>query len=289
MCGAHRQTRITGIHPALYRTQARCPAALQTPGSRVRGVLVNSPTILAGRHQQVAALGAAEHLAAARVVPGGGEGAQAVGVVVPGPGRGDGHGGAGGGGEASHREVGVQMPGGVPSSVLPASLGDTAAGAGVPQAELWPAQHLAHPPAVPVAAVEEHGPLGVEAVQLPVAGQAAPRPRPPEHPAPAALVLGRGTPGGESQHLPPGDRVLGLVTRTTLPHGLRDVLGEDAPGEGVRGEGQPAGGAAADLRPRPAAAAEGVATAALEDPSRRPHLLQTHGALQQSVHFEYLV
>ena len=147
MCGTHRQTRITRVHPALHRTQACRPAALQTPGSRVRGVLVNSPTILAGRHQQAAAPGAAEHPAAARVVPGGGEGAQAVGVVVPGPGGGDGHGGAGGGGggEASHREVGVLVPGGVPSSVLPARPGDTAAAAGVPQAELLSApRDLAH-------------------------------------------------------------------------------------------------------------------------------------------------
>ena len=102
-------------------------------------------------------------------------------------------------------------------------------------------------------------------------------------------MLGRGTPGGQDQHLLLGDRVLGRVTRNILPHGLRDVLGEDAPGDGVPGEDQPAGGAAADLRPRPAAAAEGVAAAALIYPSRRPHLLQAHRALQQSVHFEYLV
>ena len=61
-------------------------------------------------------------------------------------------------------------------------------------------------------------------------------------------------------------------------------LGEDVPGDGGLAEAQAAVGAGG--QPGPAGAADHVAVGALEDPPRRPHLLQADRTLQQLAHTE---
>ena len=68
---------------------------------------------------------------------------------------------------------------------------------------------------------------------------------------------------------------------TVPPRSLRHILGQNVPRDVVSGEHEPADGAAPHLGFVFTLLAKQVASAALEYLHWRPHLVQTHWALQQ--------